>query len=117
MKRAVIDFHLDKVYPFLVSQRNEGNETLNSERSIYKNEREQDDEGDLDKETQSQDTFYQKRDTRQQFLTQSNTGVFVAETTQSLMGQSQSRYGLGIEIESGLELTKIDSTGEIKTGS
>jgi len=43
--------------------------------------------------------------------------VFVAETTQSLMGQSQSRYGLGIEIESGLELTKIDSTSDIKTGS
>ena len=51
MKRAVIDFHLDKVYPFLVSQRNEGNETLNTERSIYKNETEQDDEGDLDKDT------------------------------------------------------------------
>jgi hypothetical protein len=33
----------------------------------------------------------------------------VAETTQSLMGESQSRYGL----ESGLELTQMDSTDNV----
>ena len=56
---------------------------------MYKNETEQDE--DLDKDTKSQETFYQ-RDTRQQFLNQSSGGNFVAETTQSLMGQSETRY-------------------------
>ena len=64
LKRSLIDFHLDKVYPFLVRPRNLGNESLNTERSFFKNETEQDE--DLDKDTQSQDfqNNYHQRDTR-----------------------------------------------------
>ena len=80
----MIDFHLDKVYPFLVRQSNQSNDGMLTDRSniTFNNETEQEDE-DFDKE----DSYHQ-RDTRQNFLTKSNQGQFVSETTQSLMGSS-----------------------------
>ena len=59
-------------------------------------------------QSEEDEEFVQKRDTRQDYYSKTSAAKFVAETTQSLMGSSEGAQ-FGPKRESSFELSEISS--------